>query len=116
MIEQSSRAAVPGRRKLEGLCLVESCSSTWIFDAATHRFRRLPRDARVSLEIPAPWSTYHRLEIDRTRLTLVVHLDERRTRILRAWLHADPCPRCTPGGEDASMGGSRDKADRGADG
>ena len=84
----------PGRAEIQGLQLLESCSFRWIFDGATHRFRRTPRDAAVWFESPADWTEYHRLEIDDARSCFVVGLDEERTRVVRAWLHSDPCPRC----------------------
>lgn len=85
---------IPGRAELQGLQLLESCSFRWIFDATTHRFRRTPRDAGVWLDSHEAWTEYHRLEIDEWRSCFVVGLDEGGTRILRAWLHAEPCDRC----------------------
>jgi len=91
---QHPSGVVPGRVAVEGLQLLESCSFRWIFDGTTHRFRRTPRDARVWLECPEAWMAYHHLEIDDARSCFVVTLDEGRTRILRAWIHGDPCDRC----------------------
>ena len=93
----SGRAAV-----VQGLQLLESCSFRWIFDDTTHRFRRTPRDARVWLECPEDWAEYHHLKIDESRSCFAVALDEGGTRILRAWLHHDPCQRCGRG--DRSTG------------
>ncbi len=104
MIEQPVTVA-PGLVAIEELRLLESCSFSWIFDEATHLFRRLPRDATVSLEVPAPWARYHRLEVDKAGAWFVVELDERRTRILRAWLHADPCTRCRRGNSRPTRSG-----------
>jgi hypothetical protein len=101
MIERPARA-VPGRADIQGLQLLESCSFTWIFDGATHRFRRVPRNARVSMEVPAQWAQYHQLEIDESRSCFVVELDREGIRILRAWLHVDPCVRCRR--DDSSLG------------
>src|SRR5688500_13834907 len=42
-------AALSGRADMAGLQVLESCSSTWIFDEAAHRFRRVSRGAPVSL-------------------------------------------------------------------
>jgi hypothetical protein len=97
MIEHPSRA-IPGRADIQGLQLLESCSFRWIFDETTHRFRRTPRDAKVGFDSPAAWTDYHHLEIDESRSCFVVELDEPGTRVLRAWLHADPCRRCEWGG------------------
>lgn len=93
---------VPGRAEIQGLQLLESCSFRWIFDGATHRFRRTPRDAAVWSESPADWTDYHHLEIDDARSCFVVGLNEARTSVLRAWLHSDPCRRC--GGDGRSTG------------
>jgi hypothetical protein len=95
MIEDPQRVG-PVPVALQGLHLLESCAFTWIFDGATHLFRRVPRNARVTLGIPAAWTPYSRLELDTTRSSFVVVLDETGTRLLRAWLHVDPCDRCTP--------------------
>lgn len=83
-----------GWADVQGLQLLESCSFRWIFDGATRRFRRTPRDAMVWLDSPAEWTEYHHLEIDDARSCFVVGLDESGTRVLRAWLHTDPCRRC----------------------
>jgi hypothetical protein len=80
---------------IQGLQLLESCAFTWVFDAATHRFRRMPRDARVSFDVPTDWRPYHRLEIDGSRACFAVALDEGGTQVIRAWLHEEPCGRCS---------------------
>lgn len=87
---------VPGRADIQGLQVLESCAFTWIFDGATLRFRRMPRDAHVNLDVPTAWTPYHRLEIDDSRASFMVALDEGGTRVLRAWFHAEPCDRCRP--------------------
>jgi hypothetical protein len=80
---------------IQGLQLLESCAFTWLFDDATHLFRRMPRDARVGHDGLTAWTPYHRLEIDGSRSCFVVWLDEAGTRRLRAWLHVHPCERCS---------------------
>ena len=87
-------AATRGRAEIQGLQVLESCAFTWIFDAATRRFRRVPRHAGVGLDVPAGWMPYHRLEVDGSRASFLVALNEAGTRMLRAWLHFDPCDRC----------------------
>jgi len=79
-----------GRADIEGLHLLESCAFTWIFDRATLRFRRMPRNAMVTHDVPAAWTPYHRLEIDEARSCFMVALDEAGTRILRARLQVEP--------------------------
>jgi hypothetical protein len=90
--------ATQGRPDIQGLQLLESCSFRWIFDVGAHRFRRSPRDARVWLDSSEAWTEYHSLDIDESRSCFAVALDEAGTRMLRAWLHTDPCHRC---GRDA---------------
>jgi hypothetical protein len=97
MTDRSPRV-VPGRAEIQGLQLLESCSFRWIFDGATRRFRRTPRDAAVWFEWPGEWTGYHHLEIDEARSCFSVGLDEAGTRVVRAWLHSDPCRRCGPDG------------------
>jgi hypothetical protein len=93
MIEHLA-AALSGRADMVGIQVLESCSSTWIFDEAAHRFRRVPRGAPVSLAVPARWAEYHRIELDESRSAFTVELDPHRTRLLRVSLHRHPCPRC----------------------
>jgi hypothetical protein len=83
--------------------ILESCSYTWIFDGVTHKFRRIPRDATVSLELPAPWAPYRRLDVDEERACFTVELGDAMR--IRAWLHGEPCPRC--GRSDPSPGRER---------
>ena len=97
MLQHPFRAGA-GRPDIQGLQLLESCSFRWIFDGAAHRFRRSPRDARVWLDSTAAWTKYHSLEIDEARSCFVVELEEGGTRMLRAWLHTDPCGRCSRDG------------------
>ena len=82
---------------VQGLQLLDSCAFTWIFDGASHRFRRLPRDARMVADALPDWRPYHHLEIDGNRACFVVALDEAGTHLLRAWIHKDPCGRCATG-------------------
>jgi hypothetical protein len=95
MIEDPQRVS-PGRAGLEGFRALESCAFTWIFDGATLRYRRVPRYAYTSFHVPTAWTPYCRLEIDESRSCFVVALDEAGTRLLRVWLHAEPCDRCRP--------------------
>jgi len=96
MMEQSLRV-VTRRARIEGLRVLQSCTSTWMFDGAGRRFCRIPRDATVTATFPRAWSPYERLEIDELRSCFVVVFDQARTRIVRTWLHVEPCARCRPG-------------------
>ena len=93
MIDHPSQV-MPGRASIQGLQLLESCSFHWIFDGATRRFRRTPRDAAVWPGSPEAWTEYQHLEIDDARSCFVVGLDKAGSRVLRAWLHIEPCQRC----------------------
>ena len=84
---------------IQGLQLLDSCAFTWVFDGATRLFQRLPRDARAELDARTDWRPYDHLEIDGSRGCFVVALDEDGTQVLRAWLHRDPCGRCSQGWE-----------------
>jgi len=91
--------ATPGRVDVGEPRVLESCAFTWIFDGETHLFRRMPRIAHTSLDLPTAWTPYWRLEIDEARSCFVVALNDAGTRLLRAWLHTSPCDRCRPEAE-----------------
>lgn len=73
------------------LQVLRSCHSTWYFDPRRSRFQRVPRDMDVALE--GDWTYYHRLEVD-TSGSFLVTLNDEDTRILRSWVHSEPCPHC----------------------
>jgi len=75
--------------------VIESCNSTWLFDAERHRFRRVPRGS--SLDIPPPasaWQPYFALELDQASEAFTVVLNQAGTRLLRSWRHVDRCEQC----------------------
>jgi hypothetical protein len=78
--------------------VLESCHSTWLFDADRMRFRRILKgldlDARNA---STAWRPYFGLEIDPVSESFVVLLNPEGTRLLRSWRHVDHCPQC--GGE-----------------
>lgn len=86
-----------------GLCLngsdvrvLESCHSMWIFEPERGRFRRVPRGTR--LDMPSPeneWTSYYRLELDTSSGAFSVGLNPDDTRVLRSWLHVEPCRHCS---------------------
>jgi hypothetical protein len=88
---------------VEGLCLngtsvrvLESCHSLWIFESDRGRFRRVPRGTR--LDMPSPeneWTAYYRLELDTSSGAFSVGLNPDDTRVLRSWLHVEPCRHCS---------------------
>ena len=76
--------------------VLESCHSLWIFEPERGRFRRVPRGTR--LDMPSPeneWTPYYRLELDASSGAFSVGLNPDDTRVLRSWLHADPCRHCS---------------------
>ena len=76
--------------------VLESCHSLWIFEPGRARFRRVPRGTR--LDMPSPqneWTAYYRLEIDPSSGAFSVGLNADDTRVLRSWLHTDPCRHCS---------------------
>jgi len=76
--------------------LLESCHSLWIFDPERARFRRVPRGTR--LDMPSAqneWTPYYRLELDASSGAFSVGLNSDDTRVLRSWLHTDPCRHCS---------------------
>lgn len=80
--------------ELAGLDLrvLESCHSIWFLDPARMRFRRVPRGSTLDIS-SGEWTPYHRLEVD-TSGWFVVTLNGDSTRMLRSWLHVEPCPHC----------------------
>ena len=77
------------------LQVIESCNSTWLFDAGRERFRRVPKG--TSIDVPAPpeeWDRYYSLDIDEESGAFIVALNEAGTRLLRSYRHQVPCPHC----------------------
>lgn len=76
------------------LRVLHSCHSTWYFDPSRRRFQRVPHGIDVAPE--GEWTHYHRLEVD-TSGSFMVTLNDEDTRMLRSWVHAEPCPHCRLG-------------------
>lgn len=75
--------------------LLESCHSIWIFEPARSRFRRVPRGTRLDMPWPeSDWTPYFRLEVEPSTGAFAVGLNEDDTRVLRSWLHIEPCRHC----------------------
>jgi len=76
--------------------VLESCHSLWVFEPERGRFRRVPRGTR--LDMPSAeneWAPYYRLELDASSGAFSVGLNPDDTRVLRSWIHADPCRHCS---------------------
>lgn len=85
----------PGDHADNGVQAIESCNSTWLFDAERGRFRRVPKGAPI--DTPAPpeeWQRYYSLELDDDTGAFVVSLNANGTRLLRSYQHKTPCPHC----------------------
>lgn len=75
--------------------VLESCHSTWVFEPGRMRFRRVPRGTRLDMPSPeSDWTPYHRLELEPSSGAFAVGLNEDGTRVMRSWLHSEPCRHC----------------------
>jgi hypothetical protein len=76
--------------------VLESCHSLWIFEPARGRFRRVPKGTRLDMPCAeSEWTPYYRLEVDASSGAFSVGLNPDDTRVLRSWLHAEPCRHCS---------------------
>jgi hypothetical protein len=92
----------PARRVAEPrLLAVESCGFAWLFDSLRRQFLRLPRGAEHDFSRSAAWTDYHGLEIDEDRRSFTVSLEPGARRILRCFIHLEPCRHC--GRADADL-------------
>ena len=73
---------------------LRSCHSLWIFDVEHRRFRRLPADVAPDLAGGGDWQPFVALEVDPETGSFRVILNDERTRVLRSWLHDEPCRHC----------------------
>jgi len=63
---------------------LESCHSTWIFEARQLRFCRILKGIAVGQQrISTEWRPYWELEIDPREKSFTVFLNEARTRLIR---------------------------------
>lgn len=95
-VSEHSDISLP-RTLLRGddVIVIESCNSTWVFDEARARFRRVPRGSKLDFPLSAAdWETFHGLELLPATGAIVVRLNEAGTNLLRAYRHTDPCPHC----------------------
>jgi len=74
---------------------LESCHSTWIFDARQLRFCRILKGIAVGHHrISTEWRPYWDLEIDPGEKHFTVVLNEARTRLIRSSIHTHECVQC----------------------
>jgi hypothetical protein len=92
---ESTRAQV-GAAPADGDFLVlDSCHSTWLFDVAGSRFRRVLKGLDVDPSLAATdWRSYERLELAEGSEAFVVVLNAAGTRRIRSWRHVDGCEQC----------------------
>jgi hypothetical protein len=75
--------------------VIESCHSTWIFDAHRMRFRRILKGAEVGGEpVVTGWRPYYQLDAPADSETFTVHLTLGGTRMITSWRHAPDCAQC----------------------
>jgi hypothetical protein len=84
----------------ERIVLIESCHSTWIFDIACRRFRRVLKGIEIQDHlVMTEWRSYEVLELDPRSDAFVVVLNPQKNRMLRSWRHTGGvCAQC---GEDS---------------
>jgi len=83
---------------------LRSCHSQWIFDVEHRRFRRLPADIPSDISGGADWQPFVALHVDPESGAFRVTLNEERTRVIRSWLHDEPCRHCQAQPDAASTG------------
>jgi hypothetical protein len=75
--------------------ILESCHSTWIFDAERLRFRRIIKDIEVGDRVvTTAWRPYARLELAPEGESFTVVLNEEGSRLIRSWRHTEDCVQC----------------------
>ncbi len=75
--------------------VLDSCHSTWLFDVAGRRFRRVLKGLDVEPSLAATdWRPYERLELSEGSEAFVVVLNAAGTRRIRSWRHVDGCEEC----------------------
>jgi hypothetical protein len=78
-----------------GLLVLDSCHSTWVFEVAARRFRRVLKGLDIDPAIAATdWRPYERLELAEGSEAFVVVLNSTGTRRIRSWRHVDGCGQC----------------------
>ncbi len=77
------------------LLVLESCHSTWLFDRAKMRFRRILKGLDLDVhQASTGWRDYFGIELDSDSESFVVLLNRSGTRLLRSWRHVENCKQC----------------------
>ena len=78
------------------LITLESCHSTWIFDARHSRFCRIvSRIAVGQRRVSTEWRPYHELEVDPQGRSFTIVLNEGRSRLIRSTIRTHDCEHCS---------------------
>jgi hypothetical protein len=88
--ESLTQRETAGRQTLR----LRSCHSLWIFDVEHRRFRRIPAEFPADISAGDDWQAFVALHVDQASGAFRVTLNEERTRVLRSWLHDEPCRHC----------------------
>jgi hypothetical protein len=77
------------------LVTLESCHSTWIFDADRRRYRRVLNGGDGTLwDVATAWRPYRDLRVDQEGESFLVVLNADGTRLIRSWRHTGDCEQC----------------------
>jgi hypothetical protein len=75
--------------------VLESCHSTWLFDPARQRFRRLLKGGDADLHaVTTEWRPYYGVEFKEGSEAFVVLLNPAGTRLIQSWRHTQDCRQC----------------------
>jgi hypothetical protein len=86
----------------ESAVVLESCTSTWIFDTQRRRFRRVLKGLRMApRDAITAWRPYYALELDGESESFTVSLNPERTRRIQSWRHVATCLECGGGTQSA---------------
>ncbi len=87
-----------------GLLYFESCHTSWCFDEANLRFKRIPRprsgQAGSTDFALAKWERYFELSFSEDTDAFTVVLNEAESKLLRSWRHSETCSHCFGGESD----------------
>ena len=73
---------------------VDSCHSLWLLDRDQQRYCRLPAGSKADRSaLEGAWEPLYGVEVEADG-AYVLALNRSRSRLLRFWRHADPCPHC----------------------
>jgi|SRR5580658_9558018 hypothetical protein len=75
--------------------ILESCHSTWIFDAEHKQFCRILKGVEVAdRPVTTEWRPYSELHLDPGTESFTVYLNAAHTRQVRSWRHTRDCDQC----------------------